>query len=82
MSRVIYKCRYINGQRSLPRIDRMEEAVDFASFALIELAGALEAQRADDRRKSKWLLQWRQLQDEAAPTPLPVAQPDEVRPAA
>lgn len=58
--------------------------MDFASFALIELAGALEAQRADDRRKSKWLLQWRQLQDEGAagPTPLPVAQPDEVRPAA
>jgi hypothetical protein len=57
--------------------------MEFASFAIIELAGALEAQRAHDRRRSKWLLQWRQLQDEAGEAaPIRLAERDEVRPAA
>lgn len=43
--------------------------MEFANFALIELAGAQEAQRAYDRRKGKWLLLWRQLQEEGGTAP-------------
>lgn len=57
--------------------------MDFTNFALIELAGALEAQRADDRRRGRWILLWRKLQQEAEVSASEAApEPEELRPAA
>jgi hypothetical protein len=35
--------------------------VDFTNFAAVEFVGAIEAQRALDRRDRKWLVLWREL---------------------
>lgn len=58
--------------------------MDFTNFALIELAGALEAQRAHERRQRKWLLLWRRMQDEAGSEAAAGAarEPEPLRPAA
>ena len=53
--------------------------MDFTNFALIELAGALEAQRDHERRERRWLLAWRRMKHEpdaqeatAEPAPEPL----------
>jgi hypothetical protein len=35
--------------------------MDFVNFAAVEVVGAIEAQRAFERRERKWLRAWRQL---------------------
>ena len=35
--------------------------MDFTNFAAVEFVGAIEAQRAYDRRQRKWLLRWHDL---------------------
>jgi hypothetical protein len=57
--------------------------MDFTNFALIELAGALEAQRAYDRDQGKWLTLWRKMQGEAEATAVATKPaPEPLRPAA
>ena len=57
--------------------------MDFTNFALIELAGALEAQRDHERRERKWLLAWRRMQHEPeAPAATAQPAPEPLRPAA
>ena len=36
--------------------------MDFVNFAAVEFVGAIEAQRAFERRERRWLCAWRQLE--------------------